>query len=167
MTRVDDNGPDSERDPNDLDDVADREELRQRYYGLLQELRVVLPGVQVLMAFLLTVPFAQRFDELDDLGRTAYLVALSTSLGSIILLLAPTVFHRVADRTARAARLAWGIRLTVAGILLLAVSLISAMWCIVRFVFGTPEATAVAGAGLLAFAAVWIALPLTAGRPRR
>jgi Family of unknown function (DUF6328) len=51
----------SDEDTEDLDDVADREELRQRYYGLLQELRVVLPGVQVLLAFLLTAPFAQRF----------------------------------------------------------------------------------------------------------
>jgi hypothetical protein len=167
VPRVDFDGPDSERDAEDLDDVADREELRQRYYGLLQELRVVLPGVQVLMAFLLTVPFAQRFDELDDVGRTAYLVALSTSLGSIIMLLAPTVFHRVADRTARGARLAWGIRVTVGGILLLAVSLTSAMWCIVRFVFGTPEATVVAGGALLTFAAVWVALPVAVGRSRR
>ena len=48
---------------------ADREELRTRYQMLLQELRVVLPGVQVLMAFLQTAPFAQRFGDLDDLGR--------------------------------------------------------------------------------------------------
>ena len=94
-----------EREAQELDDVADREELRDRYEMLLQELRVVLPGVQVLMAFLLTAPFAQRFADLDDLGRQAYLVALISALGSTICLLSPTVFHRVADRTARRARL--------------------------------------------------------------
>ena len=90
----------AERDAKELDDVADREELRKRYEMLLQELRVVLPGVQVLMAFLLTAPFAQRFDDLDDTGRRAYLVALVSALASTICLLTPTVFHRVADRTA-------------------------------------------------------------------
>src|SRR3954467_5828143 len=96
-----------DRPLSDLDDDADRVELRQRYYGLLQELRVVLPGVQVLMAFLLTAPFASGFDQLDGRGRDAYLVALVTSLVSIVCLLAPTMFHRVGERRARAARLIW------------------------------------------------------------
>lgn len=55
----------------ELDNERDRVELRSRYYGLLQELRVVLPGVQVFLAFLLTVPFTQRFDDVDDRGRMA------------------------------------------------------------------------------------------------
>ena len=46
---------------NDLDDELDRDELRQRYYGLLQEVRVLLPGVQILVAFLLTIPFDCAF----------------------------------------------------------------------------------------------------------
>ncbi len=50
----------------ELDDEADRDELRRRYYGLMQELRVLLPGVQILVAFLLTVPFATRF---GNVGR--------------------------------------------------------------------------------------------------
>jgi MFS family permease len=158
---------DSERDAKQLDDVADRDELRQRYYGLLQELRVVVPGVQVLMAFLLTAPFAQRFDDLDDIGRQAYLIGLVSALGSIICLLAPTVFHRVADRRARAARLVWGVRLTVAGVVLLAVSLTFASWTITRLVFGTFEATIVAIAALGAFVALWVILPVAVGRPKR
>lgn len=158
---------DSERDAKELDDVADREELRQRYYGLLQELRVVVPGVQVLLAFLLTAPFAQRFDDLDDLGQRAYLVGLVGALGSIICLLAPTVFHRVADRRARAARLVWGVRLTIAGVILLAVSLTSATWTITRLVFGTAEATLVAIAALAAFVALWLIIPLAVGQRTR
>jgi hypothetical protein len=56
-------------EPERLDSERNRGELRDRYYGLLQELRVVLPGVQVLVAFLLTAPFATRFGQVDDAGR--------------------------------------------------------------------------------------------------
>lgn len=95
---------DSERDAHELHDVDDRAELRDRYEMLLQELRVLLPGVQVLTAFLLTAPFASRFTDLDDAGRRAYFLALVSAMASIITLLTPTVFHRVADRRARSAR---------------------------------------------------------------
>jgi len=99
--------PDSDEESSDtsddrglhqLDDRLDREELRNRYAILLQELRVALPGVQVLVGFLLTVPFANRFPELDEGGRAAYGIALIASLLSVVCLLTPTVYHRVADR---------------------------------------------------------------------
>jgi hypothetical protein len=155
----------AERDAKHLDDVADREELRARYEMLLQELRVVLPGVQVLMAFLLTAPFAQRFEELDDVGRNTYLAALVAALGSTICLMAPTVFHRVADRTARRARLVWGVRLAVAGFVLLAVALVVATWCITRLVFSTTAAWVVSGVALALFVAVWVVLPVSVAGP--
>lgn len=158
---------DSERDAHELDDVDDREELRDRYDMLLQELRVLLPGVQVLTAFLLTAPFASRFTDLDDAGRSAYFLAMISAMASIITLLTPTVFHRVADRTARSARLAWGVRLMLVGIVLLAISLTSSMWCIVRFVYSTTTATVVAAAVVALFVGLWVALPLAVGRPHR
>jgi hypothetical protein len=160
---MDDGRRSGERDAKDLDDVADREELRKRYAMLLQELRVVLPGVQVLMAFLLTAPFAQRFADLDDVGRRSYLVALASALGSTICLLTPTVFHRVAERTARRARLVWSVRLAVVGFVLLALALTAASWCITRLVFGTAAATVVAACAVVAFVAVWVILPITVG----
>ncbi|HJR24825.1 MAG TPA: DUF6328 family protein [Acidimicrobiales bacterium] len=148
-----------DRNLRDLDDLEDREELRTRYYGLLQELRVVIPGVQVLLAFLLTAPFAQRFEELDSRGRTLYAVALLTALAAVIALLAPTVMHRLGDRRARQARLQWSIRLMIAGLAALSVSLLSATWCVSRLVWGaeTGEA-AVVGGGLLVLL-LWVALP--------
>jgi len=160
-----DDRDDSDREARDLDNTTDRDELRRRYYGLLQELRVLLPGVQVLAAFLLTAPFAPRFVDLDDAGRTAYLVALVTAVASIIMLMTPTVFHRVADRRARAARLEWGIRLTLAGVVLLATSLTSSLWCITRLVFGSTAAAVIAVAVVATFASMWLVLPLAAGRP--
>jgi MFS family permease len=154
----------AERDAKELDDVADREELRNRYEMLLQELRVVLPGVQVLMAFLLTAPFAQRFEDLDDVGRRSYLMALISALASTICLLTPTVFHRVAERTARRARLVWSVRLAVVGMILLALALTAATWCITRMVFGTAAGTVVAVCAVTTFVGVWVILPLAVGR---
>lgn len=159
--------PESERDSDELDDIVNREELRQRYYGLLQELRVILPGVQVLLAFMLTAPFAARFDQLDDVGRVGYFVALVSAMGSIITLLTPTVFHRIGDRTARSARLVWGIRMTLIGVSLLALALTAALWSVVRLVFSTPLATVVAATAAVAFALCWIAVPLSVRRTRR
>src|SRR3954447_7105997 len=59
-----------------LDDENDRTEIRNRYHGLLQELRVVVTGAQVLLAFLLTVPFAQGFARLDESERAWFGAAL-------------------------------------------------------------------------------------------
>jgi MFS family permease len=116
------------------------------------------------MAFLLTAPFAQRFGDLDDVGKQAYLVALIAAFGSTICLMAPTVFHRVADRTARRARLVWGVRLAMVGMVLLALALVAATWCIVRLVFGTTEATVAAATAVAVFGVVWVLLPLSVGR---
>jgi hypothetical protein len=151
----------SDEDSKDLDDILDREELRQRYYGLLQELRVVLPGVQVLLAFLLTVPFAQRFSELDVWGRRAFELALTSSMFSVVFLLGPTWLHRLGERRARSARLQWSIRMLVIGIVLLAVSLVTAMWGVARFVFGTGPAWRLMVPIVVTMVALWLILPLT------
>ena len=110
---------------------------------LLQEIRVSLPGVQVLSAFLLTAPFSQRFDQLDAWGRRAYGVALISSMLSVICLVAPILLHRLGERRARAARLRWGIRLQVLGMGFLAVALVTAVWGVARFVFSTAAGVAV------------------------
>src|SRR5829696_4720153 len=93
-----------DRELHELHNLHDRQELRQRYYTLLQELRVVLPGIQVLTAFLLTAPFAQRFPDLDSWGKFAYGVSLVAAMLSVICLLTPTVYHRTARRTDRIGR---------------------------------------------------------------
>ena len=151
----------SDEDSEDLDDVVDRDELRQRYYGLLQELRVVLPGVQVLLAFLLTVPFAQRFSELDVWGRRAFELALTSSMFSVIFLIGPTFLHRLGERRARSARLQWSIRMLVTGIVLLGVSLVTAMWSVARFVFGTSTAWRLTIPIVVTMVALWLILPMT------
>ncbi|MDP1820461.1 MAG: DUF6328 family protein [Acidimicrobiales bacterium] len=150
----------NDRNLKELDDEQDREELRTRYYGLLQELRVILPGVQVLLAFLLTVPFANRFPELDDAGRTLFGVALVGAWCAVVCLLTPAVFHRVSDRQARRARLRWAIRTTLGGLVLLAASLLAALLCVLRLVFGTPVAVLLVAPVTLVLIGLWVVAPL-------
>jgi len=161
--------PDDREEPSDedttyLDDVTDRAELRDRYYGLLQELRVVLPGVQVLLAFLLTAPFAAKFDELDSWGRRAYQVALTSSMLSVTFLLSPTFLHRFGQRTARRDRLLWSIRLMVVGLILLGLSLLTALWGVARFVFGDITAWELVVPVAVTMLVLWIILPFTLRR---
>jgi hypothetical protein len=164
VTEHDGISPESEKQTSELDDVADRDELRKRYDMLLQELRVTLPGVQVLTAFLLTAPFSQRFGELDLWGRRAYGAALASSMISVIFLLAPAVLHRLGERRARSARLRWSIRLMLAGLFLLGLALVSAMWSVARFVFGTGTAWWLTGPMIVLIVSVWIVLPFTLRR---
>ena len=131
---------------------------------LLQELRVVLPGVQVLMAFLLTAPFAQRFDDLDDPGGGRTSSPLSALSDRRSACSPPRCFTAWPNGPARRARLVWSVRLAVAGIVLLALALTAATWCITRLVFGTTAATVVAVCAVAAFVVVWVVLPLSVGR---
>jgi hypothetical protein len=125
---------------------------------------VVLPGVQVLMAFLLTAPFATRFDRLGDWDRRAYEIALTSSMLSVICLLAPTFLHRFGQRTARRDRLLWSIRLTVVGLVLLGISLLTAMWAVAHFVFGASAAWTLTLPVALVMVALWTLLPLSLHR---
>ncbi len=145
-----------------------QEELRQRYYGLLQELRVLLPGVQVLVAFLLTVPFALGFDKLDESGRRLYGVALWAGLMAVIAFVSPTVFHRIGGRTLRAERLILGIRTTRVGLGFLALSLLSAALVVTRFVFDPMVAGLFVGTVAAAMFVFWLVVPIrSALRHRR
>ena len=156
--------PESQKGLDELDDLADRDELRKRYEVLLQELRVSVPGVQVLSAFLLTAPFSQRFDELDEWGRRAYGVSLISSMLSVICLVGPILLHRLGERRARAARLRWGIRLQVFGLAFLAVALVTAVWGVARFVFDTSTAWWLVTPVFTVVLLVWVVLPLSLRR---
>jgi hypothetical protein len=147
-----------------LDETVHQEELRQRYYGLLQELRVLLPGVTVLVAFLLTAPFNSRFNELDDLERAAFSLALWASVMAVISFVSPTVFHRIGGRTLRAERLIWGIRTTRAGLAFFAVALLAASLVVTRFLFDPVVAGVFVGSIALAMVVAWAAVPISITR---
>jgi Family of unknown function (DUF6328) len=145
---------DYERDETEL------ERLDRNLSELLQELRVALPGVQVLFAFLLTVPFTQRFSTLSTAQVDLYYgVLLSTALASA-LLLAPAMHHRLLFRHRRKRELViWANRLAIAGMSVLAVAMIGTVVLVTDVLFGSLAVTVVAALATLAFAAVWYAIP--------
>lgn len=128
---------------------------------LLNELRVALPGVQVLFAFLLTVPFSQRFTETTDLQRDVYFVALIAAGASVAFLVTPSAFHRIRFRQAdKAFMLTMSNRLAIVGLVGLAISIVCAVFLVSDFLFAGPAAGIATGllAGL--FMILWFALPI-------
>lgn len=129
---------------------------------LLQELRVALPGVQVLFAFLLTVPFSQGFARIGALQRALYFAAVLATAAATVLFIAPTAYHRLRWRDRDKERMLQSSnRMAVAGTVFLAVSITSAVWVVTSMLFGGMAAVlvAVAVAGLVAW--LWYALPLS------
>ena len=138
------------------------ERLDRELVELLQELRVVLPGVQVLFAFLLTVPFSTRFDRLTDGQQALYLATLTTAAVASALLIAPSAFHRILFRERDKE---WMIvvanGLAIAGTAFLATAICCALFLITDFLYGSVLAASIAaGAGLL-YATMWYIVPLS------
>ena len=140
-------------------DQGGEEELRERYRELLEELRTILPGVQVLFAFLLTVPFSARFSQLDVLGRDLYSASLIGTTLSMILLLTPASYHRIAPRQQRDQRVKTGVVLMMSGMVMLAASVLVAVFTVVRFVFTAAAAAAVVVPGVVLLILLWFAMP--------
>ncbi len=129
---------------------------------LLQELRVVLPGVQVLFAFLLTVPFAQRFNELTPLEQYVYYATLLCAAASAALLMAPSAHHRLLWRRGeRERRLVVGNMLSIAGLLFLVPGMIGVIFVITNLLFGSLiTSLLVTGVTACVFVLLWFVLPI-------
>src|SRR5215213_6901145 len=140
----------------------DRQERTAReLIELLNELRVILPGVQFLFAFLLTVPFTQRFPQLNDLETGVFFVTLLCTAVATALLMAPSAQHRVLWREGvREQRLKLGNTLTIIGLAFLVPAMVGAVFVISDFTFGLGAALAVTLLLVAFFALLWFALPL-------
>ena len=121
--------------------------------------RVLLPGVQILVAFLLTIPFDSRFEQLDELGRRLYGSALVAGILAVVAFTTPTVLHRLGHRRARSARLTWSIRVTRLGLGFLGVALLLALALVTRLVFGGGPALIITVGVGVAMATLWVLLP--------
>src|SRR3954465_2006534 len=152
-------------EPEPLRDETDTERLDRNLIELLQEVRVVQTGVQVLFAFLLTVPFSSRFDQITGFQRGAYFAALAGTAAASALLIAPTSVHRILFRMGQKAYMVdVANRLAIGGLLSLAVAMVAAMLLVSDVMFGSAVAVAIGVVTALAFGFVWAALPLRRGR---
>jgi Family of unknown function (DUF6328) len=142
-------------------DETDLERLDRNLVELLQEVRVVQTGVQVLFAFLLTVPFSSRFDAITAFQRGTYFAALAGAAAASVLLIAPTAIHRILFRLGQKEYMVeLSNRLALGGLLSTAVAMIAVMLLVSDVMFGMGVGIAVAAATALAFGGVWAALPL-------
>lgn len=121
----------------------DVDDERDRYRELLAELRTIIPGVQVLFAFLLTVPFSARFEALDGVSMQVFALSLVSVGVAAVVLMTPAIYHRLTPRHDRQRRIRLGVRVTVAGMALLAVAMGSSVFVVSRLIFEVnPEARA-------------------------
>jgi hypothetical protein len=147
-------------------DAASRSEsetqrLDRNWLSLLQELRVVQTGVQLLTGFLLTLPFQQRFDELNTTMRAVYLITVGSSVAATVLLEAPVAMHRLLFRRHRIQFVVSAAdRFAYTGLLLMGLALTGVAVIIFGAVAG-PAAGAIAGAcAVIAEVCFWVAFPL-------
>jgi hypothetical protein len=154
-------GTDDRRAGDTGDDESRQERINRELIELLNELRVALPGVQFLFAFLLIVPFQQSFAKATHFQREVYFVALAAAVVATALLIAPAAQHRVLFRQHDKEKLLRrGSRSAFAGTLVLAVAIVSAVLLVVDVLYSRTLAWTTAGALAALLAWWWVAVPL-------
>ena len=150
---------DGRRDSDD-DGETRQQRINRELIELLNELRVALPGVQFLFAFLLIVPFQETVDRLTDFQQDVYFIALISAAVATALLIAPAAQHRVLFRQKeKEALLRRSHRSAFAGLLVLALAISSAILLVVDVLFSTTQAWVTAGAVAALFLWWWVLVP--------
>ena len=143
------------------DGESKAERLNRELKELNDELRVALPGVQVLFAFLLTVPFTNRFQDVTDTQRDVYFAAFLCATVASVLLIAPSVMHRIQWRRRDKERLLrTGNTLAMVGATFIAVSMTCVVYVVTDMLFEATSAALIAAGAAGLVSAVWFALPL-------
>jgi hypothetical protein len=147
--------------PEDERSDAEQERLNRQMTELLNELRVAMPGVQVLFAFLLAVPFQQRFETVNAFQRDVYLVTLLAAATATAFFIAPSAYHRIAFQQHEKARIIqMGTRQFICGLVALAVAMNGAVLLVTDVLFQAPtEIVTTVGVGAL-FLWLWFGIGL-------
>ncbi|HZT64794.1 MAG TPA: DUF6328 family protein [Acidimicrobiales bacterium] len=128
---------------------------------LLNELRVALPGVQVLFAFLLTVPFQQHFQHITSFLRNVYQATLLASALAVILLISPAAQHRLLFRRHDKEPMLFRFnRYAVAGLVCLGAALTGSVLLVTSYLFGDLHGEVTAAVTAAVFLGLWVARPL-------
>jgi hypothetical protein len=147
--------------PNARTDETENQRLDRELNQLLQELRVAMPGVQVLFAFLLAVPFQQRFAQVDALQRNVYFATLLAAAVASALFIAPTAYHRMMFRGRDKPRLVTiSSRFALAGLAALAVAMNGVILLVTDFIFEGPVVGITIALTSSLFVGLWFVLGL-------
>ena len=156
-SRVPDAEPAEEADRSD----EEQQRLNRQMTELLNELRVAMPGVQVLFAFLLAVPFQQRFQTVNAFQRDVYLFTLLAAATATAFLVAPSAYHRIAFQEHEKERIIqMGTRQFVCGIVALAVAMTGAVLLVTDVLFQTTTTIVVVVCVAAIFVWLWFGIGL-------
>ena len=134
---------------------------------LIQELRVVSLGVQVLFGFLLSLPFTVRFTRLGTGQRDLYLASLTLSAVATVLLLGPVAYHRLVFRRGLKEPLVrYANLMAILGLATVGAAVLSAVLLVTSYVAGTLPAALITALVACLLAGLWFALPVRSGRGR-
>ena len=138
-----------------------KERVDRELIELLNELRVALPGAQVLLAFLLTLPFTNGWEKISATDRRVYFAAVILSALSIALLIAPSAHHRSRFRDNIKEHMLHVVnKLAIGGLVLLASAVGCVLWLITDVVYGADRAAWLAAGFGVFVAALWFVVPL-------
>jgi len=141
-------------------DETEAERLDRNFGDLLQELRVAQTGVQILFAFLLTLPFSARFGTVDDFEKSVYVVALLASAAAAAMIIAPVAYHRMLFRQGHKPELVRSAhRMASGGLVCLLVAMVAAVLLVSDVVVGRAPALIVSLATGCLLALLWGVLP--------
>ncbi|TMK56476.1 MAG: hypothetical protein E6G51_09570 [Actinobacteria bacterium] len=158
------NGGNEEKDQRNREsgrDETEEERLDRNLSELLQELRVALPGVQVLFAFLLAVPFQQGFEKITSFQKDVYFGTLICTAFSAVMLISPSAYHRVTFRYQQKRKLIfYANQFSIAGLVFLALAMTGAIMLVTNYLFGTTMTVVTTALAVLAFSFFWFGLPL-------
>jgi hypothetical protein len=140
---------------------SEQERLNRNLGELLQELRVSQTGVQILFAFLLALPFAQRFTKVTTFQRDVYFCALLLAAAASAFFIAPVSAHRLLFRRRGKEHLIYSSNwMAIAGLGCLAVAIVAVILLVSDFLFGAPVAAVATSVAFLLFVVLWYLLPL-------
>jgi hypothetical protein len=150
---------DSKRTAREGEDQGER--LDRELIELLNELRVVMPGVQVLFGFLLTVPFQQNFAKIDAFQRDVYFATLLLTAASAACLMAPSALHRLTFRAGQKPYLIrFGTRQTIIGMVLLALAMNGTLLLLTDILFHSLTVAITLACTVTLFAWLWFGVAL-------
>ena len=152
----------SDHDSEGAEGESHDERLNRELIELLNELRVALPGVQVLFAFLLTIPFTGTFKDLSTIQQDVYFGTFCSTIAATVFLMTPTAYHRLRwRRRDKEQMLRTANRLTIAGLVALALAIAGSAYLIADVIFGAAAALVTVALTLGLLGGLWFALPLT------
>ena len=145
----------------ELEEETPKQRVNRELIELLNEVRVALPGVQVLFAFLLTVPFASGWKKTTELQQDVYVCAVVTAAVAAVFMIAPSSYHRLLFRQPHKEHMLFtSNKLLIIGMVFLAISISLCVFLVVDLVISIPWALALTAGVALLIVVLWYAMPL-------